>query len=269
MFFTLTYPIIDPVVVQLGPLAIRWYALAYVAGIILGWWYGLYLCSHPRSKITKVQFEDIIVWATLGIILGGRLGYVLFYNTDYYFHNPLKIIAVWEGGMSFHGGLLGTIIAMILYARYKKLSFFVVSDIMACATPIGLFFGRLANFINGELYGKVAIDLPWAMVFPRGGPFPRHPSQLYEAFLEGIALFTLLFIVIHVTKARFRPGLISGIFLIFYGTSRFIIEYFREPDAQIGYLFDHTSMGQLLSVPMILVGIIFIIYARKRTQPMS
>jgi len=262
MLFALTFPVIDPVAIAIGPLAIRWYALAYIVGLLLGWRYCLYLARRPAGLIAPLAFDDLFVWIVFGVILGGRLGYVVFYQPDFFLAQPLEVLRLWQGGMSFHGGLAGVILAMILFARRRALRFFVVADVVAGATPIGLFLGRLANFVNGELYGRVS-DVPWAMVFPRGGPDPRHPSQLYQAGLEGIALFLLLFALARVPGVRERPGFLSGAFLVGYGLARLIGELFRQPDIQIGFLTGGTTMGQWLSLPMIAFGVLFM--ARART----
>src|SRR3954447_745236 len=214
----LMFPNIDPVLIQLGPFAIRWYALAYIAGIVVGWRWCLHLLDKPPKVMTRQEFDDFLLWATLGIVLGGRLGYVLFYRPSYYLENPLEALQVWHGGMSFHGGLLGVLLAIGLFARTKRVPYFALSDVVACGVPFGLFFGRLANFINGELWGRVT-DVPWGMVFPGGGPLPRHPSQLYQAALEGVALFVLLY-VIERAGARHRVGMVSGVFMIGYGCAR-------------------------------------------------
>ncbi|HEX7967497.1 MAG TPA: prolipoprotein diacylglyceryl transferase [Stellaceae bacterium] len=253
----------------LGPFAIRWYALAYIAGLVIGWRYCLALAKRPPQLVRPQDIDDFLFWATIGVVLGGRIGYVLFYNFDQYLAHPLEIFALWHGGMSFHGGLTGVILAIILFCRRRDIPFLAFADIVACAAPIGLFFGRIANFINGELWGRVT-DVPWAMVFPTGGPEPRHPSQLYEAFLEGIVLFTLLWALQRFTPARQRPGTLSGVFLIGYGTARIIVEFFRQPDVQVGqqgFLFWGITMGQLLSVPLLLVGLALILYARRRPAP--
>ncbi|WP_417428243.1 prolipoprotein diacylglyceryl transferase [Kiloniella sp.] len=266
VFAALTYPEIDPIAISLGPLAIRWYSLAYIFGIILGWRYCRWLCFQAPRQLRPIAMDDFIVWATLGIILGGRLGYVLFYNFTYFLYNPLEIFAVWQGGMSFHGGLLGVITAMVLFARKEKVHFLALADIIACATPIGLFFGRLANFINGELFGRVT-TAEIGMVFPNGGPLPRHPSQLYEAGLEGLTLLLILYLVARAGGLR-RRGLTAGLFLVGYGLSRTIVEFFREPDAHIGFLFAEITIGQLLSSPMILIGIGLVAFAlRQPFQP--
>lgn len=256
------FPEIDPVAIHLGPLPIRWYALAYIAGIVLGWLYIVRLAKRPDSPAKPNQVDDFVFWATLGIILGGRLGYVIFYKPGYFLQNPAEILATWQGGMSFHGGMLGMFLAMYLYGRKVNLHFFDMSDLVAQVTPIGLFFGRMANFINGELWGRPT-DVAWAMVFPNAGSTPRHPSQLYEAGLEGIALFLLLLIANQMGGLR-RRGLISGLFLIGYGLARIIVEFFREPDAFLGFLYGGATMGQLLSLPMVLAGIIIMFMAKPR-----
>jgi phosphatidylglycerol:prolipoprotein diacylglycerol transferase len=261
----LTYPDIDPVIIAIGPLAIRWYSVAYVAGILLGCFYADYLNKKPPAQKELRVFDDFMTWAVLGIVLGGRLGYVFFYNFGYYTEHPLDIIKLWEGGMSFHGGFLGVVTACIMYCRKIKLNPLILFDLTACSAPIGLFFGRLANFVNGELYGRVT-NSTWAMVFPNGGPFPRYPSQLFEAALEGLVLFIILAYLANFTQARQRLGLLSGVFVAGYGISRIIIENFREPDAQIGFLFSHITTGQLLSAPMVLGGVGLVIYALKRQK---
>ena len=262
MLAAIPFPAIDPVLVQVGPFAIRWYALAYIVGLLIGWRYCLYLAGRPPRLVTRDQLDDFFLWATLGVVLGGRIGYVLFYQPGYFLEHPLDILFVWEGGMSFHGGLIGVILAMYLFARRRGIPFFALTDIVASATPIGLFFGRLANFVNGELFGRPT-DVPWAMVFPNGGDQPRHPSQLYEAALEGVVLFLALFLLARFTRALERPGLLSGVFLIGYGLSRFLVEFFREPDAQLGYLLGGTvTMGQILSLPMIALGLFHVFRAR-------
>jgi len=264
MLFAIPFPIIDPVLVQIGPLAIRWYALAYIAGIVLGWQLARRLVALPPVAATKEQLDDYITWATLGIILGGRLGYVLFYRPGHYLVNPGEILAVWQGGMSFHGGALGVIIATILFCRRQKLDMLGFGDRIAAVVPIGLFFGRCANFINGELWGRVS-DVRWAMVFPTGGPEPRHPSQLYQAGLEGVVLFAVLQWLIWQPAMRARRGFVTGAFLAGYGIARIIGEFFREPDANLGFLFGGATMGQLLCLPMLAVGAWLMLRARPAT----
>ena len=265
MLFALPFPAIDPVLIEIGPFAIRWYALAYVIGIILGWRYARSLAAKGASPLTPPMLDDFVTWAVLGIVLGGRIGYVLFYDLQRYLETPVQIFAIWHGGMSFHGGLVGMILAMALFARHRGLRFFHVTDPIAAATPIGLFFGRLANFINGELYGRPT-DVSWAIIFPRDPEgLPRHPSQLYEAGLEGILLLILLYIAAQRFDALRRPGLESGLFLCGYAVCRIVVELFREPDVQIGFLLGGATMGQLLSLPMLVFGIAFIWQARRAT----
>ncbi|MGF1474890.1 MAG: prolipoprotein diacylglyceryl transferase [Geminicoccaceae bacterium] len=264
----LPFPAIDPVLVELGPIQIRWYSLAYIAGLLIGWRYLRWLVSRPGWRQTSDQIDDLLVYATLGVILGGRLGYVLFYQTGYYWENPGAIFAVWQGGMSFHGGVLGVVIACLIFGYRQNVSPFEVGDAIGVAAPIGLFFGRIANFINGELYGR-ASDVPWAMVFPTGGPEPRHPSQLYEAFLEGLVLFWIMAWAATRTRERTAPGFLSGLFLVGYGLFRFIVEFAREPDAHLGFIWEGFTMGQLLSLPMILIGVLFIALFRARRTPVE
>jgi phosphatidylglycerol:prolipoprotein diacylglycerol transferase len=265
------FPQIDPIAISIGPLAIHWYGLAYVVGIMLGWLYARHLTRKNNlwpgdtSPITITHLDDFIVWATAGIVLGGRLGYILVYDFPSVAANPLRAFEIWNGGMSFHGGLTGTTIAMFLFARRNKIPVWSMFDIIAAAAPIGLFFGRIANFINGELWGRLS-DAPWAVVFPTGGPFARHPSQLYEAALEGLVLFIVLVIAIHGFKALKRPGIVTGIFVTGYGLSRILVEFFREPDAQLGYLAGNwLTMGMVLSTPMVALGIWAILRARLAT----
>lgn len=261
------FPDIDPVAISIGPLGVRWYALAYLAGFLIGWRYILYLVEkggyHKAARpITKAAIDDFLPWAILGIILGGRIGYVLFYQLGFYLQHPAEIVQIWQGGMSFHGGAAGAIITMIIYARAKDFSLLKLTDLFCCAVPIGLFFGRIANFVNGELYGRIT-NVSWGIIFPHGGPFPRHPSQLYEAALEGVVLFAVLCVIAHKPDLREKPGLISGVFLIGYGLFRAIIEFFREPDQQIGYFLNYFTMGQILCVPMIAGGLYLVYLAYK------
>lgn len=254
MLFAIPFPMIDPNAIEIGPIAIRWYALAYIAGIVLGWRLARWMVTRTPPVATREQVDDYVTWATLGVILGGRLGYVLFYRPGYYITAPWEALAVWHGGMSFHGGALGVIIATWLFCRRSTLDWVAFADRIVCVIPIGLFFGRVANFINGELWGRVAPDVPWAMVFPTGGPEPRHPSQLYQAGMEGIALFAVLMLLANSGTLRARRGFLSGAFLAGYGVARIIGEFFRQPDAHLGFLFAGATMGQLLSLPMVLVG---------------
>jgi phosphatidylglycerol:prolipoprotein diacylglycerol transferase len=260
------YPAIDPILVSFGPFAIRWYALAYIAGLIIGWRYCLAISQRPPLVGRPQDVDDFLVWATLGVVLGGRTGYVLFYNPGYYFAHPSQIVMLWHGGMSFHGGALGVMVALFFFCRQRNIRLLAFSDIIVCAVPIGLFFGRIANFINGELWGRVT-DVPWAMVFPRAGPLPRHPSELYEAFMEGIVLFTLLFVLQRFTPARRYPGALCGTFLMGYGVARIIGELFRQPDPQLGFLFWGITMGQVLSVPLLLVGA-YLLWRAQRLEPL-
>lgn len=262
MTFAIAFPNIDPVLIEFGPLAIRWYGLAYVAGLILGWRYVRRLVNGPPPVTPGRDVDDFLVWATLGVVLGGRLGYVLFYQPAYYLSHPLAIFQVWAGGMSFHGGLLGVLIALLIFVRRRNIPLLAFGDVIACAAPIGLFFGRLANFINGELFGRET-DVPWAMVFPNGGPMARHPSQLYEALMEGVLLFIVLYLLWRQKTVRRRPGVLTGVFLIGYALARSVAEVFRQPDTHIGFLLGGTTMGQWLSVPMLLVGLYLILRARS------
>jgi phosphatidylglycerol:prolipoprotein diacylglycerol transferase len=259
----IAFPAIDPVIVHLGPFAIRWYALAYLAGLFVGLWYVRWLVKHPPALMTLRQIDDFLLWALGGVVLGGRLGYVLFYKPGFYASHPLEIFKTWEGGMSFHGGLLGVTVAILLYARAAKVNQWFLADCIACAAPIGLGLGRVANFINGELWGRPAPDVPWAMVFPGGGDVPRHPSQLYQATLEGLVLFIVMHLLWRREEIRRHPGMLTGFFWIGYGVFRIIGEFFREPDAFLGFLFGGITMGQLLCIPMILFGIFCLIRARR------
>ncbi|MCD4514019.1 prolipoprotein diacylglyceryl transferase [Brucella pseudogrignonensis] len=257
----LAFPNIDPVIFSVGPLAVHWYGLGYVVGIMFAWWYGKKLLRNHRlwgnnqPPMQPEALDDFVIWAALGVVLGGRIGYVLFYNFSYYLSNPLAIPAVWDGGMSFHGGILGTTIAMIWFARSRGIKVWSMFDVIAAGVPVGLGVVRVANFINSELWGRVS-DVPWAFYFPNGGPEPRHPSQLYEAFLEGFVLFFVLLLLVWVGKKLKAPGFIAGAFVLGYGLSRIIVEFFREPDAQLGYLFGGwLTMGMILSLPMVIIGL--------------
>ncbi len=263
--FAIPFPAIDPVAVAIGPFVVRWYALAYIVGLLLGWRYCLVLADRPPRLVERRDIDDFLVWATLGVVLGGRIGYVLFYQPGYYLQHPIEALYLWHGGMSFHGGALGVTLAILLFTRARRLPVLAFSDVIAEAIPIGLFFGRIANFINGELFGRET-DIPWAMVFPNGGPVPRHPSQLYEAVCEGLLLFLLLLLAEH-RGARRRPGIVTGLFLIGYAVARMSGELFRQPDAQLGFLVFGTTMGQLLSIPVLIAGFILIWWARR--QPAS
>jgi phosphatidylglycerol:prolipoprotein diacylglycerol transferase len=257
----LRFPEISPVIVSIGPVAIHWYGLGYVLGILFGWWYSKRLLRQPalwRDGSAPMQPEDIddfLIWAAIGIVAGGRLGYVLFYEPARYLANPLDALAIWQGGMSFHGGLAGTILAMALFARSRGIRVWSLFDVVAAGVPVGIGLVRCTNFINSELWGRVT-ELPWAVVFPNGGPLPRHPSQIYEALLEGLLLFLVLRLASHAAGKLRTPGFISGLFLSGYGLARIFVEFFREPDAHIGYLAGGwLTMGMLLSLPMVLIGI--------------
>jgi phosphatidylglycerol:prolipoprotein diacylglycerol transferase len=257
---------LSPVLVELGPFVIRWYSLAYIAGILIAWWYLLRLLRGPNPPMGRLQADAFVTWATIGIILGGRLAYVIFYEPAKYLSDPLAILRLWEGGMSFHGGAAGVSLAIILFARAYGLSALRIHDYIACTVPFGLFFGRLANFVNGELWGRPT-DVPWAIIFPAAGPEPRHPSQLYEAVLEGPVLFLILWWLMHRTSARNRPGHLLGAFLVGYGLFRFIAEFAREPDRQLGVLGWGLTMGQSLCVPMVVAGVWFLMAARRTVLP--
>jgi phosphatidylglycerol:prolipoprotein diacylglycerol transferase len=264
--FVIPFPYIDPVLVHIGPFAIRWYALAYICGILLGWAYARALIRSERlwggrAPLSVIDFDDFVLWVTLGIILGGRIGYVLFYNLPHFAAHPLEIFQLWSGGMSFHGGFTGCVVAVVLFARKRGIPILSLGDLTCAVGPIGLFLGRIANFINGELWGRPT-DVPWAIVFPHGGPLPRHPSQLYEATLEGLVLLAMLALLIRAGALK-RPGLIIGSFAVIYAIARTISECFREPDAQLGFLWGGATMGQLLSLPLLLAGICFVVYALK------
>jgi phosphatidylglycerol---prolipoprotein diacylglyceryl transferase len=260
----LPYPEIDPVFFRIGPLAFRWYGLMYLIGLGAAYWLIKSRAADKQISLSSQLLSDLIVFAAFGVFLGGRLGYVLFYNLPFYLDNPIKILAVWEGGMSFHGGLLGTSIALWLFCRRRNLPLGPIADLAAGAAPIGLGFGRLGNFINGELFGRVT-DVPWCMVFPQGGPECRHPSQLYEAGLEGGLLFLLLTII---NRRPTPPGTVFWSFICGYGLTRFFVEFFRQPDSHLGFIFQWITMGQLLCLPMIVGGLLMIQRGFKTHAPM-
>lgn len=258
---------LNDTIFRIGWFSLKWYSIAYIAGIIAGWWYLLKLVAQPGSPMARRHADDLIFYATLGVILGGRIGYVLFYQPAMLL-SPLQILRLWDGGMSFHGGVIGTSIGLILFSRSQGLQWLRVHDYVACTVPFGLFFGRIANFVNGELYGKPS-DVPWAIIFPRtGDDVARHPSQLYEAGLEGIVLFAILWFCFWRTKMRYEPGKLVGIFVAGYGIARFIVEFYREPDEQLRDFAAATGlhMGQWLCVPMILGGAYLIATAKGRRQ---
>lgn len=265
LLLALRHPDFDPVAFSVWIFDVRWYALAYIAGLLLAWAYCRWMAKLPPQRLKPVDFDDFLLWATLGVVIGGRLGYVLFYKPDYYLANPSEIVFLWRGGMSFHGGLLGVLAAIGLFARSRNVSYFTLSDIVGAATPIGLCLGRIANFINGELFGRTTDSevVPWAMVFPQGGPIARHPSQLYEALLEGVLLFIVLYVMVR-RGALERTGLISGAFMVGYGLARIVAEFFREPDPFLSFVLPGITMGQVLSVPMVLVGAFVIVWALRR-----
>ena len=261
------YPAINPILISVGPFAVRWYALAYIVGIIVGWFYARAIIGSQRlwgapAPFTVLDFDDFVIWITLGIILGGRTGYVLFYNFPYFAAHPIEIVQLWNGGMSFHGGVIGCIAAIVLFALRQHIPILSLADVTAAVAPIGLFLGRIANFINGELWGRPT-DVPWAMVFPNAGPLPRHPSQLYEAALEGVVLFIVLGLLVRAGALK-RPGVVTGCFALGYGLARITCEFFREPDAQLGFLWGGLTMGILLCIPLMLAGVAVLAVAFKR-----
>jgi phosphatidylglycerol---prolipoprotein diacylglyceryl transferase len=286
--FAIPFPALDPVAIAFGPFAIRWYALAYIVGLLIGWRYCLWLADQPPRLAARVDIDDFLVWATLGVVFGGRIGYVLFYKPGYYVEHPLEALYLWHGGMSFHGGALGVTTAIWLFTRRRTIPLLAFSDIICEAIPIGLFFGRVANFINGELWGRIT-DVGWAMIFPGGAVAaakvppqyralcqrvlladgapglncPRHPSELYEALCEGLLLFLLL-LVADRCGARRHPGIVSGLFLAGYAAARMSGELFRQPDVQLGFLIFGTTMGQLLSIPLLVAGIALVAWARRQ-----
>ena len=249
-------PSIDPVILSLGIVNIRWYSLAYIAGFVLG----SFLIKHLNKKhniLTNKQIDNFFIWSILGVILGGRIGYVLFYQTSYFISDPLYIFKIWTGGMSFHGGLIGIIVSIFIFSKKNNIDFFYLSDLVSIVAPIGLFFGRISNFINTELYGRIT-DFPFAMIYPLIDNNPRHPSQLYEALFEGLILFLILFSYFNKKPKKYLIGNISALFLIFYSLFRFVIEYLREPDSHLGLILNFFSMGQLLCIPIFLAGLVIL-----------
>ncbi len=260
----LEYPAISPIIFSVGPLVIRWYSMAYLAGILIAWF--LVNCNIKKNNLplTKTDIEDLVFYMTLGIIIGGRLGYVLFYGTSSFWHNPLQILEIWKGGMSFHGGAAGVAAAAYMFARKVKYPFLGVTDLVVLYAPIGIFLGRLANFVNDELWGRVT-DVPWAVRFPNGGGLPRHPSQLYEAFFEGIVMFIVLNLLWRYKPVREHKGTVSAMFVLLYGCFRILMEQFREPDAHMGFFFFHLTMGQILSLPLVMLGtmVLWLVWRQK------
>ena len=259
----------SPVMIDFGIFEIRWYSVAYILGIVLGWMHAIKIIKKTQNnnigfeEVKKSDFDDLIIYLVLGIVLGGRIGYILFYNFQYYSQNLIEVLKLWQGGMSFHGGLLGVVVSIFLFSKNKKINFYKLSDIIACVAPIGLFFGRIANFINGELFGKIS-TLPWAIIFPYGGSLARHPSQIYEAILEGVVLFILINYLAFKKQLIFNTGYISGFFLIFYSILRIFAEKFREPDQHLGYFFNYFSIGVLLSILTLVAGFLIILSNKKK-----
>jgi phosphatidylglycerol---prolipoprotein diacylglyceryl transferase len=264
MLPVLLFPGFDPVLIQVGPLAIRWYALAYITALVVGWRLVRRLATRPPAVATPLQVDDFLTWATLGVVIGGRLGYVLFYQPGRFLAHPLEILQVWTGGMSFHGGMLGVAVAIAWYCRREHIPILGFADRISVVAPMGLGLGRIANFINGELWGREAPDwLPWAMIFPGGGPVPRHPSQIYQALMEGLILFIITWTLSRRESVRARFGMLTGVFLAGYAIARSVGELFRQPDAFLGFLIAGATMGQLLSVPMLVAGIFLIVRSRR------
>ncbi len=259
------FPDISPVIFSIGPFALRWYAMAYLAGIVIAWLLTSRNIKKYNLGISTEQLDDLVFYTTLGIILGGRLGYVICYGDGYFWHYPAEIFAVWHGGMSFHGGITGVIIALYCFAHKYKFSYLKITDLVALHVPIGIFLGRLANFVNGELWGRIT-TVPWAVKFPDGGYLPRHPSQLYEAMTEGVLMFIILNLLWRKEFVRSHTGIISAVFLIIYGLSRISMEFFREPDRQIGYIAGSVTMGQILSLPFLILGIYILHRSLKKRE---
>lgn len=260
----MNFPSIDPIALQIGPIAIRWYALAYITGLLIGWVYVRHLARTKTISLNINMIDDLLVWIMVGVILGGRFGYVIFYQAQFYIENPMAVFAVWQGGMSFHGGLIGVVVALYWFARRRQVGFFSVADAIAPIFPFGLMLGRISNFVNGELFGRFS-DVPWAIVFPQGGNIPRHPSQLYEAFLEGALLLCVMLYLVHARSAYRKSGLLSGVFLLGYSVARIVSEIYRQPDQQIGFIWSYFTMGQVLSVPLGAVGLFIIVTSKRRT----
>lgn len=246
----ISFPNIDPIILKIGPVSVRWYGMMYLIGFVSSYLLVKYQIKKKKTAMSMKDIDSLYSFLIFSLIIGARLGYIIFYDLNNYLRNPLEIFAVWHGGMSFHGGLIGSVIAGISFCRKLKIDFWQIADIVIVTAPIGLGLGRLGNFINGELYGRIT-DVPWAMVFPAGGPYPRHPSQVYEFLLEGVALFVILWFL---KGRKLKPGILSSLFLILYGSFRFFVEFFREPDSQLGFIFGPFTMGQMLSVIVIICG---------------
>ena len=259
------FPNINPIAIDIGIIKIRWYALSYICGILLSWLLILKIIKTKNIKVSNKNISDLISNCMIGIIVGGRLGYVIFYNPEYYINNLLEVFKIWNGGMSFHGGFIGVIIAVIYTSKSYKIPTMFFSDLISVVSPIGIFFGRIANFINGELYGKVTTH-KFGMIFPKGGSSPRHPSQIYEAFFEGLLLFVILWLLMNISNFFDKKGLMTASFIFLYGVFRFFVEFFREPDLHIGYLYFNLSMGQILSLPMIIIGLYLINRFYKKSE---
>ncbi len=263
----LAFPDISPIIFSIGPLSVRWYSMAYLFGILFGWFLVNRYIEKYKINLSKTDIEDLVFYITLGIILGGRLGYVLFYGTSSFWHNPLQILAIWQGGMSFHGGIIGVITAIYLFSRKIKYPFLEITDLVVLVVPVGVFLGRIANFINDELWGRVT-DVAWAVRFPNGGYLPRHPSQLYESLLEGLLTFIVLNVLWRKKWVREHTGFVSSLFVLCYGVFRISMEQFRQPDAHMGFYLNYFTMGQILSLPLVIVGIwVLIISSRRKVKP--
>lgn len=264
----LEFPDISPIMLEIGPLAIRWYSMAYLVGIIAAWWLASLAVKKYKMPFDNKKLEDLAFYCTMGVIFGGRLGYVLFYGGSSFLYQPWQILEIWKGGMSFHGGIIGVILAIWVYARKYEYKFLQVTDLVVLYIPIGIFLGRIANFINDELWGRVT-DVPWAVRFPSGGYLPRHPSQLYEAFFEGLVMFVILNILWSSERIRKATGFVSAIFALCYGTFRISMEQFRQPDEHMGFFFGYITMGQMLSIPLIIAGLIVAYDSIKKTKPIG
>ncbi|MDC0074180.1 prolipoprotein diacylglyceryl transferase [Alphaproteobacteria bacterium] len=262
---SLPFPTISPEIISFGGFSIKWYGVSYIAGILLGWIFIRRLSKKNKINLSLKETDDLVIWLTLGIIIGGRIGYTIFYNPNYYLTNPIEIFALWQGGMSFHGGIIGVTLSIILFSLSRKKQILQISDYISLVAPIGIFFGRIANFINQELWGRIS-QVPWAIEFPLGGFIPRHPSQLYEAFFEGVVVFLVLIILWYKSNFKNKPGLLTGIFVSLYSIGRIFVENFREPDSHIGFIFQEITMGQLLSFPLLIFGLFIVFLSKKNTN---